>query len=352
MSQRILLVEDDPDQAAFLNRFVGAWGYEIKLCETGEDAVDSLEEFNPDLILLDIYLPGIPGLEVLKKVREMKQFEQIPVFVMSADDSDEIRIVAMSNGADDFIKKPIQLADLSMKVQQALELLEYKRKIIELNEKLEKEKKRLLRYFSHDLVEKILNEEISADLGGAIMPASILFFDVRKSTTIAETIGPHNYASLISGLFADIMDIVFENNGSVNELLGDGMLATFGCPVPTDDDAYHSVVTALKIRKFIHNYNETSLPDYLKEPIGFGIGIASGRIFAGNIGSVRRMKYAVMGDPVNTAARIQDQTKASGTDILIDDLTLQHVKSRIDARFVDSIQLRGKTEPSRIYALE
>lgn len=352
MSQKILLVEDDPDQATFLNRFVGAWGYNIKLCETGEEALEQLNDFEPDLILLDIYLPGIPGLEVLKKVREIELFKQIPVFVMSADDSDEIRIVAMSNGADDFIKKPIQLADLSMKIQQALELLDYKRQINDLNKKLEKEKKRLLRYFSHDLVEKILNEEISADLGGAIMPASILFFDVRSSTTIAETIGPDNYAALISELFADIMDIVFDNNGSVNELLGDGMLGTFGCPVPTSDDAYHSVVTALKIRRFMQTYNQTRLPEYLKEPLGFGIGIASGRIFAGNIGSVRRMKYAVMGDPVNTAARIQDQTKATGEDILIDDVTLQFVKSRIDAHFVDSIHLRGKSEPTRIYGLE
>ena len=157
---RILIVEDDPDQAALLDRFLSQWGYETKIAPDGPEALEFMESFDPDLVLLDIFLPQLPGLEVLKKIRAHDKSVSVPVFIMSADDSDEIRIVGMSTGASDFIKKPIQLADLSMRIQQALELLSYRRKIHELNQRLEHDKQRLLRYFSRDIVEKILSEEI------------------------------------------------------------------------------------------------------------------------------------------------------------------------------------------------
>ncbi|GIX41232.1 MAG: hypothetical protein KatS3mg129_0965 [Leptospiraceae bacterium] len=355
---KILIIEDDPTQAELLRNFISMWGYKIHIEHDGEKGLKAVYEFKPDLILLDIYLPNKPGLEILKEIRKNPEFELIPIFVMSADNSEEIKIVTMSNGANEFIVKPIKMADLIMKIQTALELLESRRTIQELNKKLEKEKNRLLRYFSADLVEKILNEEIPAELGGDIVEASIMFFDVRSSTTIAERMGPKNYANYISALFSDLMDIIFNNQGSVNELLGDGILATFGCPVPTENDQFNALKTAAEIVEYVKGYNQ-----YVTEKVDFGIGIATGKIFAGNIGSVRRMKYAVMGDPVNTASRIQDLTKETGYKILFDFNTIQVANEKqkklnlplctevFQIKKVGSFLLKGKTENTEIYTI-
>lgn len=344
---RILIVEDDETQAQMLRHFIAMWGYEIQTATSGEDAIASLDSYKPDLVLLDLYLPGIPGLDVLKQIRNKSELKDIPVFIISADDSEEVKIVSMSSGANEFLHKPIVMADLVMKIQTALELLTSRRTIEELNRKLEKEKRRLLRYFSEDLVERILNEEIPAELGGDIIPASVMFFDIRGSTPMAEKMGPQNYATFISDLFADIMDIIFANRGSVNELLGDGILATFGCPVPTDDDVFNAIQTAVDIRTYIRNFNTM-----VADRIGYGIGIATGRIFAGNIGSIRRMKYAVMGDPVNAAARIQDMTKELNAPILFDHHTYGPVSDRINAHSHGHFKLRGKEEITEVLSLD
>jgi class 3 adenylate cyclase/CheY-like chemotaxis protein len=355
---KILIVEDDITQAELLKNFISMWGYKIHVVYDGGEAQKVLEEFKPDLVLLDIYLPNKPGLEILKDIRRNPEYDLIPVFVMSADSSEEVKIVTMSNGANEFIVKPIKMADLIMKIQSALELLESRRTIQDLNKKLEKEKNRLLRYFSADLVEKILNEEIPAELGGDIIEGSVMFFDVRGSTTIAERMGPKNYANYISSLFSDLMDIIFNNQGSVNELLGDGLLATFGCPVPAENDQFNALKTAAEIVDYIIGYNE-----YVTEKVNFGIGIATGKFFAGNIGSVRRMKYAVMGDPVNTASRIQDLTKEVGHKILFDSNTLKLCDEKqkklklplssevFQIKKVGSFLLKGKTEETEIFTI-
>lgn len=351
MSAKILIVEDEQDQAEMLRNLLSAWGYELFIALDGKTALKIAAETPPDLVLLDLYLPDIPGMEILQKIRNEPILAEIPIFVVSGHDSEEVRIVALSNGASDFIRKPVQLADMAMKIQQALELSSYKKQINELNVKLEKEKKRLLRYFSADLVEKILNEEVGAELGGVILPATILFFDIRGSTPIAEKIGPNKYAGLISALFADIMDIVFGNYGSVNELLGDGMLATFGCPLSTQQDALNAVMTAYKIRLHMDTYNSIHKEE-IDGPLGYGIGLATGKVFAGNIGSVRLMKYAVMGDPVNKAARIQDLTKEFHKDIIMDNATFQQLPSAVQCVELPTQILRGKQERVRIHFLD
>lgn len=352
-ASRILIVEDDPDQSALLDRFLGQWGYETRVASDGPEAMQLINDYDPDLILLDIYLPTVPGLEVLKQIRAQDKSVSIPVFIMSADDSDEIRIVGMSTGASDFIKKPIQLADLSMRIQQSLELLSYRRKIYELNQRLEHDKQRLLRYFSRDIVEKILSEEISPELGGKTVVASVMFYDVRGSTTIAERIGPQKYAEFISDLFGRIMDLIFDHGGSVNELLGDGILATFGCPDPTGRDAANAVSAAQGIRKLMRRYNEQYLPPELQEEgVRYGMGIATGKIFAGNIGSIQRLKYAVMGDPVNTAARIQDLTKEKNVDLLIDENTSRGLDTSDGIRLSGDYILRGKKGAVKVFEVD
>ncbi|MBI3394418.1 MAG: adenylate/guanylate cyclase domain-containing response regulator, partial [Spirochaetia bacterium] len=290
------------------------------------------------------------GLEVLREIKEDPRFSDVPVLMISAEEAEDALVVSLSNGAAEFVRFPLNMAELMVKVQNTLELTQSRRELRVLNAKLEKEKKYMLRYFSHDIVEKILNEEIAAELGGSVVPASVLFFDVRGSTRIAEQIAPQEFAAFISQIFTAVMDLIYDNGGSVNKLLGDGILATFGCPVPHALDTQRSVTCALGIREYFKNFNNVK-PSFIKETVTCGVGVATGSVFAGNVGSQRRMEYTVMGDPVNLASRLQALTREEDCDILIDDTTRNALGARINVTQTQNQAIRGKEAAVGVFKL-
>lgn len=353
-ADRILVIEDDQDQLALVRQYIGMLGYEVRTSGDGTEALELLQSWVPDLVLLDLYLPNTPGMIILKEIRENSNTADIPVMIMSSDDSEETTIVCLSSGATEFIAKPIRMAELTLKIQNSLELLKYKRRLNDLNAKLEREKGLLSKYFSSDLVEKILSEEIKTELGGTKLDASLLFMDIRNSTGIAEHMDPNDFADFLSSIFTDMMDLVFGNLGSVNKLTGDGILATFGCPQPGENDVYNCVKTAAYMRNYVKIFNEHSGGAPGGDPLRIGIGIATGNIFAGNVGSWRRMEYSVLGDPVNLAARLQEQTKVieGGVDIVMDRTTYEAVRDHVKVRPAGTMEIRGKTEPVEVYVLD
>ncbi len=365
--ESVLIAESDSQKRNQLAGWLRTWGYTVTDVSSGSAAKDAIQNEEPRLLLLGLYLDDQPGLELLKELRESGwSSDRCIIIVFSADQSDEIRIVCLSAGADDFIPWDTEPVDLSMRVQSGLEILSYRRKITDLNDQLQREKGILLRYFPADLVDKILREEIKPELGGEITDATIMFFDIRKSTTIAERIGAARYAEFISGILSNVMEIIFDNHGSVNEIQGDGILATFGIPDKRENHRRLALSTASSIREYIRKFNEEKSGPFPEEPVGFGIGISTGRVFAGNIGSVRHMKYAVMGPSVNRASRIQDLTKEVNVPILLEESVLPSpwqdhfhriiYKDKSDRfRFrLESLgfyALRGAAEPVRIFGI-
>lgn len=330
-------------------------GYDVEEAGDAAEAKKLLSARAPDIIILDLHLPvtdGLTGLLYLKELKEDPATTEIPVIVVSSDESEETYILCLSSGASEFLKKPLRLAELNLRIQNALELARARKALEDANAKLEGEKKRLLRYFSEDLVQGILSEQISAELGGDILEATILFMDIRNSTAIAEKYGARRFAELMSMIFTDVMDLIFSNKGSINKLMGDGLLATFGCPVPnTAEDATNAVWCARQIREYFTMIGTLKTHTGIDEPLRFGIGVATGRVFAGNIGSFRRMEYAVMGDPVNTAARLQELSKQLETDIVIDGTTRARLKDEVNVHQSEVRTLRGRTGELDIFTL-
>lgn len=215
-----------------------------------------------------------------------------------------------------------------------------------------KQRNALEKYFPQNVVDSILeNSDDIHELRGEHLEASILFFDLRSSTKIAESLEPIVFSQFLSELFTDIMDLIYGNGGSVNKLIGDGIMATFGCPYSIGDDALRCAKSALDIKEYLHTFNDVR-PEYLREPISGGIGIATGKVFAGYIGSVRRMEYTVLGDPVNLSSRLEALTKAHGGSILIDKNTLEKISQEAVFSLVGSLDIRGKSEPVDIYSLD
>lgn len=207
----------------------------------------------------------------------------------------------------------------------------------------------LSRYLGDELVD-FVRETGRNPLGADMRKATILFFDIRNSTGIAEAAGPEDFAAFLNDILVDVMDLVCGAKGSVNKLVGDGLLATFGCPLPSGDDAFRAASCALEIRKYLELYNDVR-PSWLAKPVRAGVGIATGRVFAGVIGSVRRQEYTVLGDPVNVASRLEALTKQFDYDILVDEGTHEEIARRIECVKILDGRLRGREKPLSVYGI-
>lgn len=347
--KKILLCNNIPAEAQEIQSFLSSWGYDAQIANPDQDLLDQIEEQAPAIILIEMQYPPA-GIVCVKEIQAQPEFAHIPILFMTEDSSEETTVMVLSSGAHDLIFRPLKVAELTVRLEKILELVEARNQLHQANARLQKERNILARYFSDDFIESVMEEKISPRLGGDFVEASILFFDIRGSTTIAEIIHAEKFSEFLSRIFKDLMDIVFVFRGSVNRLEGDGMLATFGCPEQYPDYGLAAVRTALAIRDYICEYN-LSPPDYLDQPLAAGIGIASGRIFAGNIGSDRKMEYTVLGDSVNTAARLQELTKKVETDILIDGATRDLLEDRLKVRQIAINQVRGKLKTLDIFAL-
>jgi adenylate cyclase len=334
-----------------LKKILENLGYEVTHALSGLDGLSAANDIIPDLIISDLYLGDIDGFLVGVSIKADPITCKIPLIMMSADYTEEVVVNALENNFIDFVSKPIRKAELSLRISNVLKLKRKEKELELLNQKLEKEKKILSKYFSDEFVESVLTEVIPLDLKGDILNVTILFFDLRNSTGISEKILPEQFAEFLNSMFTDIMDLVKGCKGSVNKLLGDGLMATWGCPFPTNDDAFNSVSCAEKIIEYLKTLNEFK-PDYITDEIKCGIGISTGRVFAGNIGSTQRMEYTVMGESVNIASRLESATKEVSKPILIDGNTNTLLLGRIESTKMALENLRGKKGTIEIFSLE
>ena len=350
-SEKILIVDDDDIQRSILEKFFSGLGYEVAAEIDGEQGLMKAKEWLPDIILLDVYLPGANGIDVLDDIRADKKLEYSVVVMMSADTSEDTTVLGLIKQADDFIYKPVRTAELALKLRKLMDRKRHREALDQLNQKLTAEKEILSHYFSDDVVAKIVASDDKSKLSGENITASILFFDIRNFTNISENLKPNLVADLLNLIFTDVMDLILSHDGSVNKLIGDAILATFGAPFNTDQDAKNTVKCAIAITDTIKFFNQVK-PWYLESDLKVGIGITTGEVFAGNIGSYRRMEYTVIGDVVNTASRLQTLTKKVDTDILMDGATYAEVKDIIKARRVKVKSIRGKEQDVKIYTVD
>lgn len=219
----------------------------------------------------------------------------------------------------------------------------------------EERKKKYLRstfskYVSPAIVDEILKDPDNIELGGKKMRMSVFFSDVRGFTTISEKLDPQMLSDVLNRYLSPMTQIVFANKGTLDKYMGDAVMAFFGAPIPFDDHAKHACRCALqslvKLKELQQQFKEQGLPE-----IDIGIGINSGDMNVGNMGSDTVRSYTVMGDAVNLGSRLEGINKEYGTRIIISQFTYNDVKDSFAAREVDWVRVKGKNEPVRIFEL-
>lgn len=203
------------------------------------------------------------------------------------------------------------------------------------------------RYMSKEVADQLLSAG-EAELGGKEQKVTVLFSDVRSFTSIAEALGPRETVSLLNEYFTEMVDVIFRHDGILDKYIGDGIMALFGSPFLGPNDADNALAAADEMMQRLATLNRRRA-ETGQAPLDIGIGFSSGPTVIGNIGSVRRMEYTVIGDTVNLASRLEGATKQYGAKILLSEMTVRELKRPAILREVDLIRVKGKDRPVAVY---
>jgi class 3 adenylate cyclase len=344
----ILVVDDDVINRRLLVRSLELDGHTVIAAQNGREALDRLARDRVDVVLLDIVMPELDGVSVLTEIKADPGLRHIPVIMISAVDEADSVIGCIKLGADDYLPKPFDPVLLRARIGAGLA----KKRLHDL------ERERVRDVFARFVPEQIVDQVISlsgADLrlGGALCTGTILFNDLRNFTTFSETTPADQALEVLNVILGEMSDVILDHGGSHLGYRGDGMMAAFGAPIETPDHADRAAAAAremLAVR--LPRLNAMLREQGVRDGFRMGVGIASGRFMAGNVGSARRLEYTAIGDVANTAARLEAMTKGTPNPVLMSEATrLAMVAPPDDLTFVGEFDVRGKHERVRLWTL-
>jgi adenylate cyclase len=334
----VLIVDDNRMNRLLLGRGLEQQGHTVAFAEHGREALDLLGRQKFDLLLLDVEMPELDGYQVLAELKLHPEHGDVPVIVTSALDELDSVVRCVEMGAEDYLTKPINPVLLKARITASLE-------------------KKRLRDQQRDLISTFATKEVAEDLrtsgfslGGKHVEASAMFCDIRSFTTIVESLEPAETIELLNDYYTLMMDAIGGEGGIVNQMVGDGLMAIFGAPLPREDHRRRAVLAARQMVELMRLFNaERAARDTLQ--IQIGIGIASGHVVAGYTGTLQRATYTCVGDTVNVAARLESHTKVLNRPILIDDHTRRGLEDVIAVEAHGELLVKGKTKPVKVYAV-
>jgi adenylate cyclase len=203
------------------------------------------------------------------------------------------------------------------------------------------------RYMSKEIADQLLSAG-ELELGGKEQTDTVMYTDVRRFTSIAEALGPRETVSLLNDYFTEMVDAIFKNGGILDKYMGDGIMALFGAPFVGPNDADSALAAADEMMGRLAELNARRVAS-AQVPLDIGIGFSTGVTVVGNIGSVRRMEYTVIGDTVNLASRLEGATKQYGAKVILSEMTVRDLRRPATLRELDLIRVKGKDRPVGIY---
>jgi adenylate cyclase len=342
----ILVVDDDRVNRTLLARTLMKSGHEVGTAENGREALESLRAGSWDVVLLDVVMPELDGMQVLERMKADPELRDVPVIMISALDDFDSVVRCIELGAEDYLPKPFDPVLLRARINAGLN----KRLLYEL------ERVRVRDVFARFLPESIVDEVLArADgdvrLGGVRLIGTVLFTDLRGFTRFAEHAGPDRVIEVLNRFLGEMSDAVLDNGGTLVSYLGDGLMAVFGAPIECDDHADRALAAAREMLSLrLPRFNDW-LSDGTADGGGFvmGVGVSSGLLMSGNVGSERRLEYTAIGDTVNTAARIEAHTKEVPHRALFSDSTRELLTSPEELTLVGDVTLRGRAGSTRLW---
>jgi len=357
---RVLVVDDDADMIAFLAMLLRKEDLEVEVAWNGESALAKVAASPPDLVLLDVMMRGMSGFEICGRLKSEEATALIPVVLVTALEDTQSRVRGIEAGADDFLSKPVKREELIARVNTLRRLhetrkeLENRRLAAEVQRK-EAVRKAFSRYISPRLAERIADagEQGSPFQGSAQRTDLVaLFADLRGFTRLTEKTEVVSVVGMLNEYFGVLTDAAYQRDGTIFNMAGDSLLVGFGVPFPQTDAAERAWLTALDmVERFapvaVHWQERHGLV------LGVGVGICAGEGIIGNVGSEHYANYTIIGNPVNTAARLM-QLAAAG-EVLLCGPVYERIRPLLSGHAVEArgdLTLRGRSEPIPVYAVQ
>jgi adenylate cyclase len=357
----VLVVDDLAQNVRLLEAVLSPKGFRVAKASSGEEALRVLDTEHPDLVLLDILMPGMDGYEVCRRIRQDPRTAFLPVIMITAS-GEEQKIRAIEAGADDFVNKPFNQAELLARVRslvrvkqyhdtiehQAAELAHWNRELEQrVQDQIEQLERvgRLRRFLPAQLAELIISSGDESFLNGHRREITVVCCELRGFTALAETAEPEDVWEILEEYHGALGDLVAQFEGTLERFTGDGLMVFFNDPIPCDDAPLRSVRMALAMR---HRVQE--LADSWQRrghELAFGVGIAQGYATLGRIGFSGRFDYASIGSVTNLAARLCGE--AAPWQILVSQRVNAAAEDLVVSRLVGELSLRGFSRPVRAF---
>ena len=335
---RLLVADDNKVNRLLLARSLELQGHQVVLVENGRLALERLASEPFDLLLLDIEMPEMDGFEVLARLKADRRLRDLPVIVTSSVEGVANVVRCIELGAEDYLPKPLNAVLLKARLQACLE-----------KKRLRDQQKALVRRFATAEVAQDLQDSGFA-LGGRRVRGTVMFSDIRGFTSLVERQSPEETIDLLNTYYTLMFEAIAGQGGVVNQMVGDGLMAIFGAPMPLADHSAAAARAALEMLELIALYNAERVAEG-KSPIAIGIGIATGEMVAGYTGTQQRATYTCIGDTVNLAARLEAHTKVMGRAILLDGVAREGLGGGFAPDAMGTVVFKGKSEATAVYAL-
>jgi class 3 adenylate cyclase len=360
---RILVVDDNPANLEILETRLARQGYEVITAKDGDEALSVARAQTPDLILLDVMMPGKDGIQVCRELKADAGLPFMPIILVTAK-ADAVDIVAgLDAGGDEYITKPVDHAALVARVRSILRIKALHDVVQEQAGRLEEWNRTLEQRVAAQLAEierlgslkRFLSPQIAALVAAGDQhlleshrrEITVVFCDLRGFTAFAETSEPEEVMGILRQYHEALGELIYRHEGTVEHFAGDGVVVLFNDPLPCPDPSARAVRMAIAMRARVAELAEAWRRQ--GHDLGFGVGIAQGYATLGTIGFEGRYDYAAIGPVANLASRLCDEA-ASG-DILISQRALVSIEDLVAAEPAGDLTLKGFVRPVTAYRI-
>ena len=367
---RILVVDDNPTNLEVLRVRLNAHGYEVVTAVDGEDALNRARGVAPDLVLLDVMMPKLDGISVVRELKQDTTLRFTPIILVTAKSDTRDVVIALEAGADDYLTKPFEHAALIARVRsmlrikdlhdtvrsQATQLKDQTEQLSSWNRMLEERVAgqlaqierigRLQRFLAPQVAQMIANSDASDSLlASHRREVTALFCDLRGFTAFTEASEPEEVMGVLREYQENLGELIFRYEGTLDRFLGDGIMIVFNDPIPCDDHTARAVRLALDMRERVEQLAKQWAR--VGHALGFGIGIASGYATLGQVGFEHRREYTAIGSVINLASRLCGEAKAG--QIVISQRAFSAVEHSVGASHIGQLSLKGFNGPIDAY---
>jgi adenylate cyclase len=364
------VVDDNPTNLEVLRVRLNAQGYEVVTAVDGEDALNRVRESEPDLVLLDVMMPKLDGISVVKELKQDSTLRFTPIILVTAKADTRDVVTGLEAGGDDYLTKPFEHAALIARVRsllrikdlhdtvqsQATQLKEQTEQLSSWNRLLEERVAeqlaqierigRLQRFLAPQVAQMIASSDPSDSLlASHRREVTVLFCDLRGFTAFTEASEPEEVMGVLREYHENLGELIFRYEGTLERFLGDGIMIVFNDPIPCDDHTERAVRLALDMRERVDELAKQWAR--VGHVLGFGIGIASGYATLGQVGFEHRREYTAIGSVINLASRLCDEAKAG--QIVISQRAFSAVERSVGASHIGQLSLKGFNRPIDAY---